>query len=45
MMLRHLGFDNLRGYPGSWSEWGNDPGAAHRMSAHRGVLQMAFFKS
>ena len=25
VMLRHLGFDNLRGYPGSWSEWGNDP--------------------
>ena len=25
MMLRHLGFDNIRGYPGSWSEWGNDP--------------------
>lgn len=25
MMLRHLGFDKVRGYPGSWSEWGNDP--------------------
>ncbi len=25
MMLRHLGFDKLRGYPGSWSQWGNDP--------------------
>ena len=26
VMLRHLGFENIRGYPGSWSEWGNDPG-------------------
>jgi len=25
MMLRHLGFARVRGYPGSWSEWGNDP--------------------
>ena len=25
MMLRHLGFDSIRGYPGSWSEWGSDP--------------------
>ena len=25
-MLRHLGFENLRGYPGAWSDWGNDPG-------------------
>ena len=24
MMLRHLGFARVRGYPGSWSEWGND---------------------
>lgn len=24
VMLRHLGFDKVRGYPGSWSEWGND---------------------
>ncbi|MDD9810888.1 MAG: sulfurtransferase [Gammaproteobacteria bacterium] len=23
MLLRHLGFDKVRGYPGSWSEWGN----------------------
>ncbi|MDH3640110.1 MAG: sulfurtransferase [Gammaproteobacteria bacterium] len=23
IMLRHLGYENLRGYPGSWSEWGN----------------------
>ncbi len=26
VMLRHLGFEKVRGYPGSWSEWGNDPG-------------------
>ncbi|WP_424948311.1 sulfurtransferase [Candidatus Spongiihabitans sp.] len=25
VMLRHLGFEKIRGYPGSWSEWGNDP--------------------
>lgn len=25
VMLRHLGFDNIRGYAGSWSEWGNAP--------------------
>lgn len=24
VMLRHLGFAKVRGYPGSWSEWGND---------------------
>ena len=24
MMLRHLGFPKVRGYPGSWSEWEND---------------------
>ena len=24
MMLRHLGYSRVRGYPGSWSEWGND---------------------
>ena len=24
-MLRHLGFERLRGYPGAWSDWGNDP--------------------
>jgi thiosulfate/3-mercaptopyruvate sulfurtransferase len=23
--LKHLGYENLRGYPGAWSEWGNDP--------------------
>ena len=25
VMLRSLGFEKLRGYAGSWSEWGNDP--------------------
>ncbi len=25
VMLRHLGFDKIRGYAGSWSQWGNDP--------------------
>lgn len=25
VMLRHLGFSRVRGYAGSWSEWGNDP--------------------
>ena len=25
VMLRNLGFERVRGYPGSWSEWGNDP--------------------
>lgn len=24
-VLRHLGYSTVRGYPGSWSEWGNDP--------------------
>lgn len=23
MVLRHLGYESVRGYPGSWSEWGN----------------------
>ena len=23
LMLRHLGFENVKGYPGSWSDWGN----------------------
>jgi len=23
IMLKALGFDNVRGYPGAWSEWGN----------------------
>jgi thiosulfate/3-mercaptopyruvate sulfurtransferase len=25
IMLKSLGYDRVRGYPGSWSEWGNDP--------------------
>lgn len=25
MMLKSLGFPRVRGYAGSWSEWGNDP--------------------
>ncbi len=25
VMLRSLGFKRIRGYAGSWSEWGNDP--------------------
>ena len=25
MVLKSLGFENVRGYDGSWSEWGNDP--------------------
>ena len=24
-MLKHLGYPHIRGYAGSWSEWGNDP--------------------
>jgi thiosulfate/3-mercaptopyruvate sulfurtransferase len=24
-LLRHLGYEQVRGYPGSWSEWGNLP--------------------
>ncbi|MDJ0956665.1 MAG: sulfurtransferase [Arenicellales bacterium] len=24
-MLKHLGFGKVKGYAGSWSEWGNDP--------------------
>lgn len=23
VMLKHLGYERVRGYPGSWSEWGN----------------------
>jgi len=26
LLLRQLGFEHLRGYPGAWSDWGNDPG-------------------
>ncbi|RFA28217.1 thiosulfate sulfurtransferase [Alkalilimnicola ehrlichii] len=25
VLLKHLGFERVRGYAGSWSEWGNDP--------------------
>ena len=25
LVLRHLGYPRVRGYAGSWSEWGNDP--------------------
>ncbi len=25
VMLKHLGYERVRGYAGSWSEWGNDP--------------------
>jgi len=25
IVLKHLGFDKLKGYPGSWSDWGNNP--------------------
>ena len=25
MMLKHLGYRDVRAYDGSWSEWGNDP--------------------
>ena len=25
IVLKSLGFERVRGYPGSWSEWGNDP--------------------
>jgi thiosulfate/3-mercaptopyruvate sulfurtransferase len=27
ILLKALGFERIRGYPGSWSEWGNDPQA------------------
>jgi thiosulfate/3-mercaptopyruvate sulfurtransferase len=25
LMLKHLGYEQVRGYAGAWSEWGNDP--------------------
>ena len=25
IMLKYLGYPNVRGYPGSWAEWGNHP--------------------
>lgn len=26
IVLKHLGYKKIRGYPGAWSDWGNDPG-------------------
>ena len=26
VMLKHLGYEKVRGYPGSWSDWGNRQG-------------------
>jgi len=25
LMLKYLGYENVKGYPGSWSDWGNHP--------------------
>ncbi len=25
IVLKSLGYKNIKGYPGSWSDWGNDP--------------------
>jgi len=25
IVLKYLGFDKIKGYPGAWSDWGNDP--------------------
>jgi thiosulfate/3-mercaptopyruvate sulfurtransferase len=25
LLLRHLGYERVRGYPGAWSDWGNQP--------------------
>ena len=25
IMLKHLGYNNIKGYPGAWSDWGNRP--------------------
>jgi len=25
LMLKHLGYENVKGYAGSWSDWGNNP--------------------
>lgn len=25
VVLKHLGYEKLKGYPGSWSDWGNNP--------------------
>lgn len=27
LVLKALGYERIRGYPGSWSDWGNDPDA------------------
>jgi thiosulfate/3-mercaptopyruvate sulfurtransferase len=27
LMLKSLGYENVKGYPGSWSDWGNRPDA------------------
>jgi len=27
IMLKHLGYERVRAYAGSWSEWGNRPDA------------------
>jgi len=32
-VLTHLGFPRVRAYPGSWSEWGNDPALPIEVSA------------
>lgn len=28
MLLKQMGYQNLKGYPGAWSDWGNDPDTA-----------------
>jgi thiosulfate/3-mercaptopyruvate sulfurtransferase len=25
IVLKHLGYSRVKGYPGAWSEWGNNP--------------------
>ena len=25
IVLKHLGYEHIKGYPGSWSDWGNNP--------------------
>jgi len=25
LVLKHLGYERIKGYPGSWSDWGNNP--------------------
>ena len=24
LVLKHLGYERIKGYPGSWSDWGNN---------------------